>query len=194
MNCSQARDEYKNSEILFTGKVVSTEVSIMSLYLISAPSNINQDIFKDKQRETENFSSSVDDTVTKGFGSRRSISLTENKRKKISRKNSLDIEKDNIAGVNITQKGRNPNSTKTGTGLRGAEIKRQDENLIVDNFESKKLDNETSEDSPPLLPRYDKRRAKYRREKIFRLHKNPTRFSFDILRQRTGVSPFFQSR
>ena len=80
MNCSQARDEYKNSEILFTGKVVSTEVSIMSLYLISAPSNINQDIFKDKQRETENFSSSVDDTVTKGFGSRRSISLTENKR------------------------------------------------------------------------------------------------------------------
>ena len=191
MNCSKARAQYKNSEILFAGKVVSKDVSIMSLYLISAPSNINQDIFKDKQRETETISSSGDDIITKEFGSRRSISLTDKTRKKISRKNSLVMDKDNVVGVNNTQKKRKSNTTKTG--LRGAETKRQDENLIVDQFESKKLDNETSEDSPSLLPRYDKRRAKYRREKIFRLHKNPTRFSFSIFHQKTGASPSFQS-
>lgn len=189
MNCSKARDQYKNSEILFAGKVVSKDVFIISLYLISAPSNINQDIFK--QRETENFSSSGDDIITKEFGSRRSISLTDNTTKKISRKNSPIFEKDNVAGVDITKKKRK--STNAKTGLRGSETKRQDENLIEDHFESKKLDNETLEDSPPLLPRYDKRRAKYRREKIFRLHKNPTRFSFNILHQKTGASPSFQN-
>ena len=195
MNCSKARDQYKNSELLFTGKIVSKDVSvyIISLYLISAPSNINQDIFKEKQRETtkeiSNFSSREDDIITKEFGSRKSISLTDKTRNKISRK-KFPFKEDSVEGVNNTQQKRKSNNSKPG--LRGAERKREDESLIRDQFESKKLNIETSEE-PPSLPSYDKRRAKYKREKIFRLHKNPTRFSFRILRQKTGASSSIQS-
>ena len=62
--------------------------------------------------------------------------------------------------------------------MRG--IPREDENLIGDQFERKKLPIGTSEDDSLTLPSYDKRRAKYKREKIFRLHKNPTKFNVRI--------------
>ena len=178
---------------MFAGKVFSKDVFLNSLCLISAPSNINQDIFKEKQKETEkeisNFSSSADDIFTKEFGSRRSISLSDKTRKKISR-NFPDVKRDDVEGVKITQ--QKSKSIDKRPGLRGIERKRNDENLIGDQFESKKLPIGTSEESPPL-PSYDKRRAKYKREKIFRLHKNPTRFNIRILQERTGSSSSFQS-
>ena len=106
------------------------DVCIISLYLISAPSNINQDIFKEKQRETSketsNFSSREDDIITKEFGSRKSISLTDKTRNKISRKN-FPFNKDDVEGVSISQQKRKSNNSKPG--LRGAERKREDESL-----------------------------------------------------------------
>ena len=80
-------------------------------------------------------------------------------------------------GNDYVEVGRSKSTEKEGKSnnkrprFQGVVRNTEQEVLIRNKFESKKLQTEASED---LLPSYDKRRAKFRREKLFRLHKNPT--------------------